>query len=210
MGGNRFYLWIGQHETGRYSKAHKHASAAVLICVKGKGYTYTWPETLGLTPWQVLRLPTGIFYANGVKANVLFLDNREANPNPWTKDVWYYDYRTNVHHTLKKKTMRFDDLADFIKCYNPANRHKRKETWSATSNPEGRWRKFSYEELKARDKASLDVFWLRDKSLTDLDNLPDPDVLADEIIENLEAGLNSFRVVLAGLNKVAQLNENKL
>jgi type I restriction enzyme M protein len=151
----------------------------------------------------ILRLPTGIFYSNGVKANVIFFDNREANPNPWTKEIWYYDYRTNVHHTLKKKTMRFDDLSDFIKCYNPADRHKRKETWNAKTNPEGRWRKFSYEELKARDKTSLDVFWLRDKSLTDLDNLPEPDELAEEIIENLEAGLNSFREVLAGLNKVA-------
>jgi hypothetical protein len=73
----------------------------------------------------------------------------------------------------------------------------------AATNPEGRWRKFSYEELKARDKTSLDVFWLRDKSLTDLDNLPEPDELAEEIIENLEAGLDSFRQVLAGLNKVA-------
>jgi type I restriction enzyme M protein len=151
----------------------------------------------------ILRLPTGIFYANGVKANVIFFDNRAANPKPWTKEVWYYDYRTNVHHTLKKKTMRFEDLADFIKCYNPDNRSKRKATWNSTSNPEGRWRKFTYEELRARDKTSLDVFWLRDKSLTDLDNLPEPDELAEEIIENLEAGLNSFREVLVGLNKVA-------
>jgi type I restriction enzyme M protein len=98
----------------------------------------------------ILRLPTGIFYSNGVKANVIFFDNREANPKPWTKEIWFYDYRTNVHHTLKKKTMRFDDLADFIKCYNPADRHKRKETWNAKTNLEGRWRKFSYEELKAR------------------------------------------------------------
>jgi type I restriction enzyme M protein len=151
----------------------------------------------------ILRLPTGIFYAHGVKANVLFFDNREANPNPWTKEVWYYDYRTNVHHTLKKKTMRFDDLADFLKCYNPANRHKRKETWNATSNPDGRWRKFGYDELTARDKTSLDVFWLKDKSLTDLDNLPEPDILAEEIIENLEAGLASFRQVLGALQKAS-------
>ncbi len=99
--------------------------------------------------------------------------------------------------------MRFEDLADFIKCYNPSDRHKREETWNARTNPDDRWRKFSYEELKGRDKTSLDVFWLRDKSLTDLDNLPEPDELAEEIIENLEAGLNSFREVLAGLNKVA-------
>lgn len=147
----------------------------------------------------ILRLPTGIFYANGVKANVLFFDNQPASPNAWTKDVWFYDYRTNIHHTLKKKTMRFDDLADFIECYNPRNPSKRKETWHPENNPEGRWRKYSYEELVARDKTSLDIFWLKDKSLTDLDNLPEPDELAAEIIENLEAGINSFREVLYGL-----------
>ena len=104
-----------------------------------------------------------------------------------------YDYRTNIHHTLKKKPLRFEDLADFIACYNPLNRHERKETWDAENNPEGRWRKFSYEQIVARDKTSLDIFWLKDKSLADLDNLPEPDELAGEIIENLEAGLNSFQ-----------------
>jgi type I restriction enzyme M protein len=151
----------------------------------------------------ILRLPTGIFYANGVKANVIFFDNRAASPEPWTKEVWYYDYRTNIHHTLKKKTMRFEDLQEFITCYNPENRHARKETWNAESNPEGRWRKFTYNELITRDKTSLDIFWLKDKSLTDLDNLPEPDILATEIIDNLEAGLNSFREILTVLEEVA-------
>ena len=151
----------------------------------------------------ILRLPTGIFYAHGVKANVIFFDNREASKNPWTTEVWFYDYRTNIHHTLKKKPLRYENLADFVECYNPRNRHERKATWNAETNPEGRWRSFSYEELTARDKTSLDIFWLKDKSLTDLDNLPEPDDLAEEIIENLEAGLNSFRQVLVGLRKVA-------
>jgi type I restriction enzyme M protein len=93
----------------------------------------------------ILRLPTGIFYANGFKANVLFFDNREASPNPWTKEVWYYDYRTNIHHTLKKKPLRYEDLQDFIACYNPSNRYQRTETWHEQNNPEGRWRKFTYE-----------------------------------------------------------------
>ncbi|MDR4505209.1 MAG: type I restriction-modification system subunit M [Candidatus Scalindua sp.] len=149
----------------------------------------------------ILRLPTGVFYAQGVKANVIFFDNREASPDPWTKEVWYYDYRTNIHHTLKKKPMRYDDLQDFVKCYNPENRHDRKDTWNEESNPEGRWRKFTYGELTTRDKTSLDLFWLKDKSLTDLDNLPEPDELAEEIIENLEAGLNNFREILGTLNK---------
>ena len=82
-----------------------------------------------------------------------------------------------------------------------AGAHKRKPTWDEAKNPEGCWRRFTYEELVARDKTSLDIFWLKDKSLTDLDNLPEPDDLAEEIIENLEASLNSFREVLAGLRQ---------
>ena len=147
----------------------------------------------------ILRLPTGIFYANGVKANVLFFDNHAASKEPWTKEVWYYDYRINIHHTLKKKPLRFEDLQEFIACYNPLNRHERNELWNEHGNPEGRWRKFSYEQIIARDKTSLDVFWLKDKSLVDLDNLPESDELALEIIDNLEAGLNSFRGIAAGL-----------
>ena len=148
----------------------------------------------------ILRLPTGIFYANGVKANVLFFDNHEASKEPWTKEIWFYDYRTNIHHTLKKKPLRFDDFAEFIHCYNPESRHKRKELWNESSNPEGRWRKFNYEQVVARDKTSLDIFWLKDKSLADLDNLPEPDILADEIIQNIEAGIESFRAIAASLN----------
>lgn len=147
----------------------------------------------------ILRLPTGIFYAHGVKANVLFFDGKPANKNAWTKEIWVYDYRTNVHHTLKKNPLNYESLRDFITCYNPKNRHKRKETW-AESNPVGRWRKFEYDDIIARDKTSLDISWLKDNSLTDLDNLPDPDVLAAEIIENLEAGLESFKTIVAALN----------
>ena len=148
----------------------------------------------------ILRLPTGIFYAQGVKANVLFFDNKPASREAWTKEVWVYDYRTNVHHTLKQKTMQLADLQDFIDCYNPNNRDERSATWSAkktkNSSPEGRWRKFSYEEIIARDKTNLDIFWLKDKSLIDLDNLPEPDVLAAEIIADIEVGLASFKTIM--------------
>ncbi len=109
----------------------------------------------------ILRLPTGIFYAQGVKANVLFFDNQPASPNVWTKEVWFYDYRTNIHHTLKKKPMRFEDLAAFIECYNPLNPTKRTETWHPDKNPEGRWKRYSVDELLAREKTSLDIFWLK-------------------------------------------------
>ena len=95
--------------------------------------------------------------------------------------------------------MTYDDLKDFIACYKPENRYKRKETWSE-DNPDGRWRKFTYEDIIARDKTSLDIFWIRDESLADLDNLPDPDVLAEEIIENLEAGVESFKQIMESIN----------
>lgn len=148
----------------------------------------------------ILRLPTGIFYANGVKANVLFFDGKPAAKDAWTKEVWIYDYRTNVHHTLKKNPLKLEDLRDFINAYNPENRHKRVATWSE-AHTEGRWRKFPYEEILNRDKTNLDITWLKDKSLTDLDNLPDPDELALEIVENLEAGLLSFKEIIAVLNE---------
>lgn len=147
----------------------------------------------------ILRLPTGIFYAQGVKANVLFFDARPASKDPWTKEVWVYDYRTNIHHTLKKNPLKPDDLKEFIECYNPRNRNKRKETWDSKTNPDGRWRRFSYNEIINRDKTSLDITWLKDKSLADLDNLPDPDTLAAEIIENIEAGLENFKEILSSL-----------
>jgi type I restriction enzyme M protein len=146
----------------------------------------------------ILRLPTGVFYKQGVKANVIFFDNKPAAKDPWTKAIWFYDFRTNIHFTLKKNPLKPADLQDFITCYHPQNRHQRSETYSE-QNPEGRWRKFTYNEIIARDKTSLDIFWLKDKSLTDLDNLPDPDVLALEIMENLEAGLESFRTIVDSL-----------
>jgi type I restriction enzyme M protein len=148
----------------------------------------------------VLRLPTGIFYAHGVKANVVFFDAKPASKDPWTKEVWYYDYRTNIHHTLKKHPLSFDDLKEFVELYNPKNRHVRKETWSE-ENPDGRWKKYTYEEITNRDKTSMDIFWIKDDSLTDLDNLPDPDILANEIVENIEAGLESFRQIVTDLEE---------
>lgn len=149
----------------------------------------------------ILRLPTGIFYAHGVKANVIFFDNRAASKEPWTKEVWIYDYRTNIHHTLKKNPLKFEDLLDFIKCYKSANMSKREETYNEAKNPDGRWRKYSYDEIIARDKTSLDITWIKDKSLADLDNLPDPDIIASEIIENVESALGSFREIMNSINK---------
>ena len=146
----------------------------------------------------ILRLPTGIFYKPGVKANVIFYDKRPAGAEMQTKEVWIYDFRTNIHFTLKKNPLTDGDLDDFVSCYQPENRHNRTETWSE-ENPEGRWRRFSVEDILARDKTSLDIFWIKDKSLADLDHLPEPDVLADSIIENLQSALESFEELKAQL-----------
>jgi len=139
----------------------------------------------------ILRLPTGIFYAQGVKANVVFFDNALKDGRVHTKGVWFYDLRTNKHFTLKTRTLKLDDLQEFITCYHPENRHERQEA--------ERFKYYCYEDLMARDKASLDIFWLKDESLDNLDDLPPPDVLQQEIIEHLEAALASFRDVEVGL-----------
>jgi len=142
----------------------------------------------------LLRLPTGIFYAQGVKANVLFFDKKPASETPWTKTLWIYDLRTNINFTLKQNPLERADLDEFVAYFNPENRHQRQATWSETG-PEGRWRAFPYDELMARDKVNLDIFWLRDESLEDSANLPAPDVLAREIAEDLEAALELFNEI---------------
>ena len=149
----------------------------------------------------LLRLPTGIFYAQGVKANVLFFDARPAREAPWTKTLWVYDLRTNVHFTLKTNPLKRSDLDQFVECYKPGGMHERKPTWHEKKNPEGRWRPFDYEELVKRDKLNLDIFWLRDKGLEDSDDLPDPAVLAREIAEDLETALEQFRSVADELER---------
>ena len=132
----------------------------------------------------LLRLPTGLFYAQGVKANVLFFDRKPASEKPWTEKLWIYDLRTNKHFTLKENPLHYEDLQDVINCYNPENRYDRKET--------ERFRVFNYDELLQRDKVSLDIFWLKDESLEDSENLPDPKVIARDIAENLEAALEQI------------------
>ena len=151
----------------------------------------------------LLRLPTGLFYAQGVKANVLFFDKKPASESPWTKQLWIYDLRTNKHFTLKTNPLRRDDLQEFVNLYNVNNRNARQATWSP-EQPEGRWRAYSYEELIARDKASLDIFWLKDDSLADSDNLPAPGVIALEIVEDLQAALAQFKLIASDLGEVVE------
>jgi len=140
----------------------------------------------------MLRLPTGIFYAQGVKANVLFFDKKPAGERPWTEQLWVYDLRTNQHFTLKQNPLRRQHLDEFVQCYAPGKpRSERVEL--------ERFQSFTYDELVARDKANLDITWLRDQSLEDLDNLPAPEVIAREIVEDLTAALVEFEAVATAL-----------
>lgn len=185
----------------------------------------------------LLRLPTGLFYAQGVKANVLFFDKKPASETPWTKPLWIYDLRTNKHFTLKTSPLQRSDLDEFVECYNAANRHAREPTWlpvdsgakarmtedkregpgaaagitqaEHVASDKGRWRAYDYNELVARDKASLDIFWLRDESLEDSDNLPPPGIIAAEIIEDLQAALEQMRLIADDLT-LEKENEGEL
>jgi type I restriction enzyme M protein len=139
----------------------------------------------------MLRLPTGIFYAQGVKANVLFFDRKSAQERAWTEKLWIYDLRTNKHFTLKENQLKRSDLDDFVACYHPENRHERTES--------DRFKCFAYDALIKRDKVNLDIFWLKDESLEDSANLPAPDVIAAEIVEDLEAALEQFAEIAADL-----------
>ncbi len=163
----------------------------------------------------MLRLPTGIFYAQGVKANVLFFDRKPAQEKPWTQKLWIYDLRTNLHFTLKENTLKRSDLDDFVGCYfgqsgsgvppldqvkkqsrdgsATPNRHDRKES--------DRFKSFTYEELTKRDKVNLDIFWLKDDALEESANLPAPEIIAQEITDDLEAALEQFATIAEDLKK---------
>src|SRR5688572_19910386 len=141
----------------------------------------------------LLRLPTGIFYAQGVKANVVFFDRKPAREKPWTEKLWIYDLRTNQHFTLKENSLKRSDLDDFVSCYHQKNRHGRRETEL--------FRPFTYEDLAKRDKVNLDIFWLKDESLEDSANLPDPRMIALEITQDLEAALEQFATIAEDLER---------
>ena len=139
----------------------------------------------------LMRLPTGIFYAGGVKANVLFFDKKPAGDKPWTTKLWVYDFRTNQHFTMKQNPLRREHLDEFVDAYKPGNRGKRKES--------ERFKAFTYEEINARDKANLDIIWLKDDSLEDAADLPAPEILAREIMEELQVAIGEFTAIVAAL-----------
>lgn len=138
----------------------------------------------------VLRLPTGIFYANGVKANVLFFEKGGK-----TENVWYYDYRSGIKHTLATKPMQRHHLDDFVQCYNAEDLSARQETYNAESEPNGRWRKYSVDELLARDKTSLDITWIRATS-------DDDDLTLGELVSTIDSRANGIMEAVAKLKEL--------
>jgi len=179
----------------------------------------------------LLRLPTGIFYAQGVKANVLFFDRKPAQEKPWTTKLWIYDLRTNKHFTLKENTLKRNDLDDFVACYfgiphplsasggegrgevapNKPLRSKPSEPRHSKSDTNGlsrhnrvetdRFRSFTYDDLLKRDKVNLDIFWLKDDALQESANLPAPEMIAADITADLEAALEQFATIADDLKR---------
>jgi type I restriction enzyme M protein len=179
-----------------YSILKQHGRAAIVVPDNvlfegGAGETVRRKLLHECDVHTLLRLPTGIFYSQGVKANVLFFDRKPASETPWTKTLWIYDFRTNRHFTLKENPLKRSDLDDFVSCYNPQDRHNRRES--------ERFKPYSYDDLVRRDKVSLDILWLKDESLEESTNLPEPKVLAEEIVEDMQSALDQFSSILEDL-----------
>jgi type I restriction enzyme M protein len=138
----------------------------------------------------LLRLPTGIFYRQGVKANVLFFHARRRRTEPWTEALWVYDLRTNKRFTLKERPLGHADMADFIACARRSSRSRKDSE---------RFKRYPYAELAARERLDLNLSWLREEGATDPANLPPPAEIAASIAEELETALARFRTVAARL-----------
>ncbi len=163
------------------------------VLFEGSGETIRRKLLTDFNLHTILRLPTGIFYAQGVKANALFFTKGEP-----TKDVWYYDYRTGVKHTLANNKLERHHLDDFVKCYSPENLSLRKETYNAETEPNGRWRKYSAGELLGRDKTSLDITWVK---IEDADDRTLSELMADikTSSDNIASAVLKLQELLAQL-----------
>lgn len=144
----------------------------------------------------ILRLPTGIFYAQGVKANVLFFVKGQP-----TKEIWYYDYRTGVKHTLATNKLERHHLDDFVSCYNPDNISERHETYNAETNPSGRWRRYTIDEIMARDKTSLDITWIRQGDEEDNRTLAELMATIEEKSQNISNAVAELKKLLADIKE---------
>ena len=144
----------------------------------------------------ILRLPTGIFYAQGVKANVLFFTKGQS-----TRDIWFFDYRTGVKHTIATKPMQRHHLDEFVQCYNNGDIAHRAETYNAESNPNGRWRKYSVEDVLKRDKTSLDISWIKQND-DDLDlSLAELMATIQQKSDNISKAVAELQTLLANIEE---------
>ena len=144
----------------------------------------------------ILRLPTGIFYAQGVKANVLFFS--KGTP---TKDIWFYDYRTGVKHTLATNPMQRHHLDDFVECYKSENILARQETYDAESNPNGRWRKYNVDDILKRDKTSLDITWIKQNDDDNDYTLAELMALIQEKSDNISKAVAELQKLMANIEE---------
>jgi type I restriction enzyme M protein len=148
----------------------------------------------------LLRLPPGIFYAQGIKTNVLFFDRKKPANGAATKKLWVYDLRTDMHFTMRTNRLENSDLEDFVRCYKPGKRQARKATWSE-NNLNGRWRAYTFDEIVRRDKCNLDIFWSKD-TLADLNSEIDPAEIASEIIDDLQAAVFQLSEIASDLSGI--------
>jgi type I restriction enzyme M protein len=130
----------------------------------------------------LLRLPTGIWYSPGVKANVIFFDKRREATSPATKEVWIYDLRSSATFSLRQNPIKLEDLADFVRCYSAEDRNRRKES--------ARFRRFAYSAIVARDRASLDIHWGSD--VAGAVEKMTPQALMAEIVDDLKEAMREF------------------
>lgn len=178
--------------------ANKNGRAAVIVpdnvlFESGAGETIRRKLLEECDVHTLLRLPAGIFHAQGVKANVLFFDKNKPKGQ-----LWIYDFRTNVRYNFKTNQLRRQDLEEFVICYNADNLYERTPTWSQ-ENPNGRWRAYSHDELLRRDKANFDIFWLKDDSRLRIDKSNSPELIVAEIVESLRVTLAQFEEMYADL-----------
>jgi type I restriction enzyme M protein len=146
----------------------------------------------------LMRLPTGLFYAQGVKANVIFFDRPPKAQKLATKRLWVYDLRTDMHFTLKTKRMRRTDLEEFIQCYGDGSDSSRKETWTRHC-PNGRWRAYTYKEIDRRAECNLDLTWITPAASVRAQHIPTADSLAQSITTDLRTALSEIEKLSASL-----------
>jgi hypothetical protein len=183
------FFWLGFH---RMSTPEELARQNIDKLLTACGWIIQKRSEINFAAGRGIAISEGLLKGGDEVDYLLFFDRKPAAEKPWTERLWLYDLRTNKHFTLKENPLKRSDLDDFVACYNPKDRHERKES--------ERFKSFAYEDLLKRDKLNLDILWLKDESLEDSANLPDPDIIAAEIVEDLQAALAQFAEIATDLS----------